>query len=400
MMRNVFIAALLMVVPFNLMAQDDDMYFVPSKKAKQEAREKAQQARETRYVTVIYEPEDDYMAQEDQPDFHTGALRDVDEYNRRGHNHPSSFGEVHVGNDTLYITEEQLALEDSIRNLSKYREQEEEEYNYSGRLVRFHGGVRSPYYWDYYYDWAYDPFFYDPFYYNSWYYGPGYYGWYGPYNSAWYRHGWYGWYDPWYDYSWGWGGYYGSYYYGGYYGPGWGHIGHGGGWYDRPLARRSEAARNGGRRSSSGISASRGNGISANRASRSGNLGGTRGNSSISVNEPRTGGINNLMRRDGLNMSTRGTRDINVNGTTRSQQTTTRVPNNSRTNNTNGISSQRAARQESTYTPPTTPTRSTTTTSSFSSGSSMGGSRGGGSMGGGSFGGGGSRGGGSSRGGR
>ena len=317
MKRNLLLTALLMVVPFNLMAQDD-LYFVPSKKAKQEAREQAE--REARTITVIFDQEDDVWDQEVDPDYHTGTLRDADDYNRRvrGHDHPKTFGEIRVGNDTLYITEEQLALEDSLRQLSQSQQhyEDEEDYNVSSRLVRFHGGLRSPYYWDYYYDWAYDPFFYDP-----WYYGPGYSGWYGPYYGPAYRHGWYGWYDPWYDFGWGWNsylGFYGGYY--NYYGPGYwggGYVGPGyaGGGYGHgsnhninanrtfvgSSARRGLGATTGPRGTNGAITVGRGNAIAGN--SEAGHRG---ANSSMrglnrSGEEVRTGGINNLMRRDGLN---------------------------------------------------------------------------------------------------
>lgn len=355
MKRNILIAALLMVVPFNLMAQDDDMYFVPKKKSKTEVNESQRQS------YYDFSAEDPDMVQEECPDYHTGALRDADEYNRRRGHQGRKFGEVYMSNDTLYITEEDMLKQDSVEMRMRQLE-EEEDYGYSGRLVRFHGGVRSPYYWDYYYDWAYDPFFYDPYYYNSWYYGPGYYGWYGPYYSSWYRHGWYGWYDPWYDYAWGWGGYYGGYW-GGYYG-GRGH--------------HSEAYRTGGRRV--GSSASYGRSMAGVSADRAGRRGGVTASHSGSANSIRTGGINSAMRRDGLNAgisSSRGTRGNTVNVGTRSQS----------------VSSQRSNQPVRTTTPTISSSSRSSSPSFGGGGASMGGGRSGGS-----FGGGASRG--SSRGGR
>lgn len=399
MKRNILLAALIMVMPFNLMAQDDDMYFVPKKKVKTENTGRAQA---TTYTLDANDPD----LQDVDPDYHTGALRNADEYNRRGHKN-RNFGEIYMQNDTLFISEDSLMAEDSLQMRMKELE-EADDYDYSSRLVRFHGGVRSPYYWDYYYDWCYDPFFYDP-----WYYGPGYYGWYGPYYSSYYRHGWYGWYDPWYDYAFGWGGYYGGYYHG-YYNGWYGHVSHPGhsGILTGYRGHRSEASRLGGRRTNTGISAARGQGVSAARGTRGVNSTSSRSVNAVregSVNSMRTNGITGNMRRDGLNTNSRATRgyDTDARTATRTQSTQTTVRNqqNTRNNGYQGVSSQRATRTE-TPTRVQTPTRTETparvetpvrSTPTYGGGNSGGGSFGGARGGGGGIGGG-SVGGGSSRG--
>ncbi|MBQ0050285.1 MAG: hypothetical protein KBT12_08675 [Bacteroidales bacterium] len=182
-MKNLFFATmLLLVLPLHLVAQDDDdMYFVPQKSSKAK-----------RTITVIYD-DFDTDDSEGNTDCHVGKLRDIDEYNRRGYGAQGSgkvYGEVYANNDTLYITEQDL----QERSRDIYAD---DDYSCCNRIVRFHGGIRNPYYWDYYYDWAYDPWYYDP-----WYFGPRYIVWGGPwYYDPWYRHGWIGW------HSWGWGGY-------------------------------------------------------------------------------------------------------------------------------------------------------------------------------------------------
>lgn len=251
-----FIYATLMclVLPLNLTAQDDDdMYFVPKKSSK------------TMRTVVTYD-EDDFSDQPSNPDYHIGRLRDADEYNRHGHNSAGDkvYGEIYAGNDTLYITEQDLR--DSMRD-----EYANEDYGCTCRLVRFGGGLRNPYYWDYYYNWAYDPFFYDPFFYDPWYYGPCYYGWYGPYYGPWYRRGWYGWNScyGWIGYHGGWG-YVGwrTHYYGNYYPS----YRHGGYYYSRGSYHRADGIALGRGTGGRTGGANRYGGISSQRGTRNGQL--------------------------------------------------------------------------------------------------------------------------------
>ena len=136
MKKLIVLSAMILALPFSMMAQDDDMYFVPTKQSK------------------VKEAKDTYFA---------GTNRSDEEYNRRGKFkssvlpmdssylaldgiHPDS---VYV--DTLY----------AVKMLNSYNE--EEDYRFSREMDRWYG--------------IYDPWFYG----HSMYWGP-------------YRHGWY---NPW-----------------------------------------------------------------------------------------------------------------------------------------------------------------------------------------------------------
>ncbi len=145
-------------------AQDDDIYFVPSKKEKTQTKQSVYQ---------------EYSETEDWSKGRTDGGRDIDEYNRRGNYD-------YEATDSTYI-EEDISADGGT---------------YTTRLVRFHSPrvgvyVSSPYYVD-----VYDYYWSDPWYYDSWHYG-----WYG---SSWgWRpyYSWYGWHNPWYHgwgASWGW----------------------------------------------------------------------------------------------------------------------------------------------------------------------------------------------------
>ena len=266
-------------MPLTMMAQDDDLYFVPSKKT---VETKGSSVRNTA----------------DKPTYYAGSTRDVDEYNRRGKFRSSfqkigvdSLGndiiEFHVGSDIYPDT----SYVDTTWTASKaYGNDYDGDFTYSRRMSR----------WDGYYGW------YDPVFYCHWGMFPmGYYSWYDPwyywhyYDFAWYSP----WYDPWYYgyYGWGypyrWYGRYGwgyPYYYGGgghshYYG----HTGNAGtidrrGGSHHPIygsrgsiannSQRSGSLRDRASRMTGGQVYSSGN---SNR-SRSGNFGGYRGSSSNS----------------------------------------------------------------------------------------------------------------------
>jgi hypothetical protein len=201
---------------------DDDMYFVSSKKKSNKKSTSKTSAQNVVPVKVV-KPVEDVNA---DVDYHTGQLRDVDDYNRRGNNTASN-GQVvaRLVNDTLYVTsvdstnQEQTYVygndKDGSRKYSEDDNYYEDDYTYASRLGRYHSvHFIDPWYWDYCYGW-YDPW-YDPWY-----------GWYAPY----YRHGYY----SWYDWGWGW-----------HYGPSWGYgwsyptyhhypVYHGGGVAHRPV---------------------------------------------------------------------------------------------------------------------------------------------------------------------
>lgn len=347
------LTALFVALPLSMMAQDDDMYFVPKKKDKTSQKVASRSETQKAVRSNFSQFDESAVDGEHAPDYHVGKLRSDDEYNRRGRYSGNNYGEVHIGSDTIYVTDEEPLNSDNAL--------EEDEYNYSGRLVRFYGGIRSPYYWDYYYDWA----FFDP-----WFYGPGFYygyhgwytGWYGPWHH-------YGWYDPWYHYGW--------------YDP-WYHPWFGGGWVGNhhPVAGTS-GSRYGGRRGINGISSGRG----------------TRGNLASSVRGNRFDYARGSMSTSssartstGRISSNRNTRLNDGTLSSRTNRTSTSTPASS--NRTSRLTTS-SSRNERTYTP-TTSSRSynssSSSNSSFSSGSSS--SRGGGFSGGGrSSGGGGGRGG-------
>ena len=190
-MKKLFLLFVLAgAMPLSMMAQDDDLYFTPSKKAAKTS-----------------------SSVENKPAYYAGSNRDVDEYNRRG-KFRSTYQKIGVdslGNDIIEFQAgtgiyPDSTYVDTMWVSPKQKYQDDEDYAYSRRMSR----------WDGYYGW------YDPWFYGHWGYRPwGYWGWYDP----WY-YSYYGWYDPWYygyyGYPWyyGWGPYDPWYY--GYYGYGWG----------------------------------------------------------------------------------------------------------------------------------------------------------------------------------
>ena len=355
MKTKLLFTALCIALPLSMTAQEeDDMYFVPKKKDKKERKSeeaKAERSDFVRYEEAVTNPEP-------APDYHVGALRSDDEYNRRGR-YGNNYGEVRVGNDTVYVVEEEPQAP---------KVTEEDDYVCSGRLVRFYGGVLSPFYWDYYYDWA----FYDPWFYTPWHvgfhYGP--YSWHAGWYGPWYHHGWYDpWCDPWYHGCWGW-------------------VSH------HPVGG-TEGSRFGGRRGIGGISAARGTRGDVASASRGNRFDYTRGSMSAS-----RAGRTTTERAS----ATRGTRFGE--GSSRSQRTTQGILGN-RTTTTSGRTSRtivstqpRTGTTHRSTTSTTRSERSYTPSRSYSSGgSSFGNGSFGGSRSGGSFGGGGGRSGGG-RGGR
>lgn len=218
MKRNLILLLALSVLPCMAFAQstDDDLYFVPGKKkAKTERMEKTDRAATRRDQPVVYEGNP-------KVDYHTGQLRDVDEYNRRG---PAAGGvRTRLVGDTLYVCTEDSAgdqvtkrYESAARGGSDYEDDRsgdyrysddgagyyDDDYYYSSRLYRFRGMVwRDPFLWDISFGW-YDPW-YDPWY-----------GWYRPYfhygYCSWFDWGW-GWHHhPGWDCGWGYHGYYRDY---------------------------------------------------------------------------------------------------------------------------------------------------------------------------------------------
>ncbi len=201
MKRLFLLLAIMGTMPFVAHAQDDDLYFVPTKSAK----------------TV------DQVNENEVPAYYRGSNRSVDEYNRRGKfsSYYQKIGTDSLGNDIVtyrhgFGVAPDTSYVDTAYVYPGSVRWNDDDYAYSRRLSRWDG--------------FYDPWFYSygPWggrYYDPWYYGYG--GWYDPWYTGWYG----GWYDPWY---YGYAGWYGPYYrgwYGGWYNPwygGWGYPWYGG----------------------------------------------------------------------------------------------------------------------------------------------------------------------------
>ena len=182
-----------------MQAQDDDLYFTPSKKKSTPAVVTSSQ----RYQPI------DTEAARPSVEVYNNSSRTDDDYNRRYSNYAGSW-QTGGGATTDTLTTDSL-LSEVVPIENGYDVNDpENDFTYSRRILRFHSprfgyALSSPFYWDLVYgygiyDYLYDPFFYDPFY---WDYGWGY-GWsWGPWNS-WYGPLW-GWSHPYHWDYWGYG---------------------------------------------------------------------------------------------------------------------------------------------------------------------------------------------------
>ena len=193
-MKKLMMSLLLLgALPITTMAQDDDMYFVPSKESK---------------------AKDAYQYGLPSGTYYSGSSRSVDDYNRRMIGAPSDS----VGNDIIDFSAVRGVYPDSI-----IQTEQGDDYQLTRRMSRFDDYTPSQAYWDGYRDgrwsspWYYNSWYswydYDPWYWNN----PYYYGWSSPYYYGWYSPWYYGWNSPWYygyyrpwHYGWGY-----PYYYGG-----------------------------------------------------------------------------------------------------------------------------------------------------------------------------------------
>ena len=177
MKANVITLLMLLAVCFSASAQDDDMYSFSSKKKTQQSAYTT-----TRQVTPDYsDDEGDANA-----DYHTGQLRDVDEYNRRGPAQQGDNPSYRLGGDTLLVENapagSSLSGYDAGYDDGYYDGLVDGDFYYTSRLARYRSfRLYDPYVWDYCYGW-YDPW-YDPWY------G----GWHHPHYYGGYYHGGYGW---------------------------------------------------------------------------------------------------------------------------------------------------------------------------------------------------------------
>ena len=183
MKRLLLISMIAGMLPLSLVAQDDDLYFVPKKKS-------------------VEKVTDNYGIPANV--YYVGSDRSIDEYNRRTKSYYEVIGADSTLNDTISFSAEKGVYPDSISD---------EDFKLTKEMSRFDDYRLSDYdaFWAGYnagrYDWAWhSPWYYsrygwyDPWYYSRWaWYDPWYYG-YGWYNPWYYG---YGWYDPWY-YGYGW----------------------------------------------------------------------------------------------------------------------------------------------------------------------------------------------------
>lgn len=197
MKRLFLLLASVGVFPLAMMAQDDDMYFTPTKEAPSRVER----------VPECY----------GNPGY---CNRSVDEYNRAG-KFRSHYQKID-GSANDIISFDGVSPDSSYVDTLFYGPSADSRYYFDDDDFAFrHSPIyRGAWGWPgYYYSYAYDPWFYNDFWYDPWY-NPWSYGyWYRPY-GYWYS----GWYDPYwgywdYPYYAGWGY---PYYYGGW----------GGRWYD------------------------------------------------------------------------------------------------------------------------------------------------------------------------
>lgn len=191
MKKLLLISMLIGAMPLAMMAQDDDLYFVPKKKA---------QVEQVKDIAPVVAPQPKLMSSYEVIDGDTTKLDIIDFTEGKG---------VYPA-DTLEA--EDYALTKKMIRFDGYDVSDNDAFWAGYNVGRSQWAWHSPWYYSRYgYGW-YDPW-YSPWYNYSWYYRPWYYSWYDP----WY----YGWYDPYYS-SWGWPyyGYYSwhtPYYHGGYY---------------------------------------------------------------------------------------------------------------------------------------------------------------------------------------
>lgn len=215
-MKKLILLTLLSSSSLFMVAQDDDMYFVPTKE------NVAKEARKYGMPTNVY---------------YSGSNRSVDDYNRRARfSNPVDT----AANDIIDFSAVRGVYPDS----AYLQPAGNDEYALTRRMSRFDDYTPSEAYWDGYragrssswynswYSW------YDPWYYDSWWY----------WNDPFYYSSWYGWHYPFYYSTWYSPRYYGSYhYYGG------GYISRGGSgrlssnmrYYDRRNYNTDGSRRNG-----------------------------------------------------------------------------------------------------------------------------------------------------------
>ena len=196
MKKLLLISMLIGAMPLAMMAQDDDLYFVPKKK-------KAQ-VEQVKQNAPVVAPQPKAKSSYEVIDGDTTKLDVIDFTEGKG-----------VYPDSL--DKEDFALTKQMARFDDYVVSDNEAF-WEG----FRAGANS---WQWHSPWYYNRYgfgWYDPWWYGSWYgysslYSPWYYSWYDPWYYGWYDPWYYGWYDPYWS-SWGWNyygyhGYYSSWYY-------------------------------------------------------------------------------------------------------------------------------------------------------------------------------------------
>lgn len=214
-MKRYILMIMALALPLMLSAQseDDDMYFVPSKKSAQKSAATNKQLSQGEVERIQRPHTVDYGSNR----------RSEDEYNRR-YSTNGYTGSYRKGSDAATDT----LMDGTVERISDTNDDRDYDdaydYAYSRRILRFHSprigiAISSPWYWDMVYDYGvydylYDSYYYNPYLYNwGWSYGMSW----GPW-ASWYGPIW-GWSHPYAWTYWGWGP--------GWCGPGW----HGHGWY-------------------------------------------------------------------------------------------------------------------------------------------------------------------------
>ena len=130
MKRLLLISMIAAMLPLSLVAQDDDLYFVPTKKS-------------------VEKVTDNYGIPTDV--YYSGSNRSIDEYNRRTKSHYEVIGADSTLNDTISFTVEKGVYPDSISD---------EDFELTKKMSRFEDYRLSDYdaFWAGYaagrYDWA------------------------------------------------------------------------------------------------------------------------------------------------------------------------------------------------------------------------------------------------------
>jgi hypothetical protein len=169
-------------MPLAMIAQDDDLYFVPKKKKAQVEKVKD--------ITPVVAPQPKAKSSYEVIDGDTTKLDVIDFTEGKGI-YPA---------DTLET--EDFALTKNMVRFDDYDVSDNDAFWAGYRAGRDTWMWHSPWYYGRY-GW------YDPWYYGSWYS----YRWYRPYYYSWYDPWFYGWYDPWYGPYYSYYGYYGWPYY-------------------------------------------------------------------------------------------------------------------------------------------------------------------------------------------